>query len=117
MTLREARILFSNFAAKLPGKAEVLGLQLAFDEVKRSKACALLYAQSGVGVKNSAHINGLAVDVLLYTRAGEYLTKTEDYKQLGTFWKSLHANCRWGGDFTDPRPDGNHFSFEYEGVK
>lgn len=117
MKLWEARVLFSTLAAKLPGKAEVLGLKLAFDEVKRSKACALLYAQSGVGVKNSAHLNGLAVDVILYTRAGDYLTKTEDYALLGTFWKSLHPDCRWGGDFTDPRPDGNHFSLEYKGVK
>lgn len=115
MSLREKRVLFSTLMAKLVGKAEVLGLELAFDEVKRSADTAALYEAQGKGVAKSAHLNGLAVDVLLYTKAGEYLTKSEDYKPLGDFWKSLHPLCRWGGDFT--KRDGNHFSLEHGGLK
>lgn len=115
LTLREARVLFSALMAKLPGKAEILGLELAYDQVMRPPELAKLYEQQGKGVKRSAHLNGLAVDVLLYTKAGDYLTDTPSYLPLGEFWKSLHPLCRWGGDFK--KQDGNHFSLEFGGLK
>lgn len=35
------------------------------------------------------------------------------YIKLGEYWETLHPDARWGGRFGD----GNHFSFEYQGVK
>ena len=117
MKLREARVLFSTLLAQLPQEASRLGYDLAFDEVKRPQALADLYAAQGVGVRNSAHVNGLAVDVLLY-KDGVYLTGAEGYDTLGTFWKSLHPLCRWGGDFkSGVKKDYGHYSLEFGGVQ
>ena len=63
-------------------------------------------------MKGSLHYEGLAVDIDL-TLNGEYLASTECHKQFGVFWKSLHSDCRWGGDFKNP--DGNHYSITYGG--
>jgi len=54
----------------------------------------------------------LAVDLELF-KDGAYLTKTEDHKALGEYWKTLHELCRWGGDFDD----GNHYSLTHGGMK
>ena len=61
----------------------------------------------------SAHKKRLAVDFNLFTEEGDYLTKTEDYAPLGRYWEKLHTSARWGGRFGD----GNHFSFEHQGIK
>jgi hypothetical protein len=72
--------------------------------------------QNGVhgAVRASLHTKRLAIDFNLF-RNGYYLTDTDSYKPLGDFWKPLHPDARWGGDFM--APDGNHFSFEWEGVR
>lgn len=64
------------------------------------------------GHPRSAHKSRLAVDLNLFEN-GVYLQKTEHHKTLGDYWKTLHPLARWGGDFQD----GNHYSFEYNGVK
>jgi hypothetical protein len=46
-------------------------------------------------------------------RNGEFLETTEAHKDLGEWWKQQHPLARWGGDFRD----GNHYSFEWEGIK
>jgi len=61
---------------------------------------------------NSLHFDGLAVDIDLF-RNGIYLTKTSDHTEYGEYWKSLHPDCRWGGDFQNK--DGNHYSITYQG--
>jgi hypothetical protein len=63
------------------------------------------------GHKNSCHKLKLARDLYL-TRDGEYLTDTEDYRELGEWWEKQHDLCRWGGRFAD----GNHFSFWHNGM-
>ena len=62
-------------------------------------------------MQNSLHYEGLAMDVDLCDSDGAYLDKTEYHKQFGDYWKSLHPDCRWGGDFK--KPDGNHYSITY----
>lgn len=102
MTLLQARILFTKCYAKL--------ILFVFDQ---GYECA--DGQDGLKhMKNSLHYIGCAEDLLLY-KNGVYLTKTEDYRFAGDYWKSLHPDCRWGGDFE--RPDGNHFSVEWGGRK
>lgn len=77
--------------------------------------CALNVAK-GTGVLNSVHTKRLAIDLnLLMHHGSELLINVLDYKPLGAYWKTLHPLARWGGDFG--RRDGNHFSFEYEGVQ
>lgn len=65
------------------------------------------------GIRYSVHQLGLAVDLKLF-KDGVYLTRSEDYKPLGDYWKTLAPDCRWGGDFPG---DGNHFSIEHNGIK
>ena len=60
----------------------------------------------------SMHKQRLAVDFNLF-KGTSYLQRSEDYKLLGEYWKSLHPLARWGGDFSNA--DGNHFSFTYQG--
>lgn len=112
MTLREARCLFSANLAKLIDFAIKAGYEVAVGEVCRDARIAGLNAQIGKGIVQSLHIIGLAVDLHLY-RGGRYLSETEDHRQLGTFWKSIHSQNRWGGDFH--KPDGNHYSLTWEG--
>jgi len=41
------------------------------------------------------------------------LGDTEAHRELGEWWEKQHPQARWGGRFKD----GNHYSFEHEGVK
>jgi len=59
---------------------------------------------------NSNHYIKLAGDLNLF-KDGKYLTQTEDHRQLGEFWESLHPMNRWGGRFND----GNHYSMLHNG--
>jgi|SRR6187399_150528 len=121
--LLEKRILFTRLFARLILRANEIGFQAVVDQTKRTQAEADENAKKGTGISNSLHNLGLAGDLLLF-KNGEYLTDSQDYRDLGTFWKGLHPLARWGGDFTVkkrneviPKPDGNHFSIEHEGVK
>lgn len=64
------------------------------------------------GIRVSAHGKRLAIDLNAF-KDGKYLIHTEDWKEIGEIWESLHPDCRWGGRFGD----GNHLSMEFEGVK
>lgn len=101
MTLREKRVAFTLCLAKLILWTTENGIEVAIgpDGLKH--------------MKNSLHYVGLAADFNAY-RNGEYLTASEDYREMGDYWKTLHLLARWGGDFPG---DGNHFSFEHEGRK
>lgn len=68
--------------------------------------------KKGYGHSKSAHKQRLAVDINLY-KDGEYCKLTEDHKELGEFWESLHPDNRWGGRFND----GNHYSHLYNGIR
>jgi len=115
MTLAEKRQTFTANLAKLIDWATTEpDHAVALDQVKRTPAEAAANAAAGSGIKNSLHLLGLAADLLLYVN-GQYRYASEDYYDLGQYWKSLHPDNCWGGDFS--RPDGNHFSMQYEGVK
>ena len=68
-----------------------------------------------LGFENSNHTRYLAVDIDLFDRHGNYLPSTESHRVFGQYWKQLREGNVWGGDFE--KPDGNHYSHEYQGVK
>jgi len=113
-SLLELQDTFASLVARLIEVAHTMGYQITLGEAWRPPETAKLYAQQGKGIRDSLHISRLAIDVNLF-KDGQYLTQSEDYAELGAFWKSLHPLARWGGDFS--RPDGNHFSMENEGIQ
>lgn len=64
------------------------------------------------GHPKSCHRHRLAVDFNLF-KEGKYLTETDDHLVLVEYWETLHPLARWGGRFGD----GNHYSFEHQGIK
>ena len=112
--LHEKQVQFTQNLVKLiefinrqPGYVCVLG------EVARSRETAQAYAKKGIGVADSIHTYRLGADIMIF-RGETYLTQTEDYHFAGAYWKSLHLDNRWGGDFKKIK-DGNHFSMTYGG--
>lgn len=113
MTLGEQQRLFVKLVGQLIGYAYENGYELTFGDAYRTPAQAAANAQSGSGISSSLHTQRLAIDLNAF-KGGVYQADTEQYAELGAYWKSLHPLCRWGGDFNS-RPDGNHFSMTYGG--
>jgi len=86
--------------------------ELTFGEAYRTTEQAASNAAKGTGIANSLHTQRLAVDFNLFIN-GEYKISTEAYRPLGEYWESIGGS--WGGRFS--KPDGNHFSLEYSGIK
>jgi hypothetical protein len=115
MTLGEQQRRFLPFVAKLIDFAYASGYELTAGELYRTPQQAALNAQSGAGIAHSLHTQRLAVDLQLFVN-GVYQTDTPAYKPLGDYWKSLDPDAAWGGDF-EHRPDSNHFSLSFGGVR
>jgi hypothetical protein len=115
MSLSEKQQQFAILVAKLILWADEQGYAVTFGEAYRTPEQAALNAKKGSGIANSLHTVRLAVDLNLF-KNGKYLSNSEDHKPLGDYWKSLGAECCWGGDFK-PRADGNHYSLSHEGRK
>jgi hypothetical protein len=96
--------------AKLLQHVEQIGLTCSVGEVHRPPEMAKIYAKQGKGILDSQHCKKLAVDLFLFAN-GQFLQKKEDYKLLGEYWKGLHPENRWGGDFTT-RIDSVHFEMK-----
>ena len=115
LNLGDKQRLFAQLVGKLLDFIYVSGYEATLGEAWRPESTAKYYASIGKGIKNSEHIIKLAIDISLF-KEGAYLTHTEDYNQIGEWWKLQHELARWGGDFIT-NPDGNHFSLEHNGVK
>lgn len=115
MSLRLRQELFVKLVTKLLTKiTSEPGHSVTFGETYRPPETAELYARQNRGVRESLHTYRLAIDLNIF-RFDQLLKKTEDYRIFGDYWKTLHPLARWGGDFSH-RPDGNHFSLEYQGM-
>lgn len=118
--LLQKQQMFTVLVSRLILFAKTRGYDLTFGEAYRTPEQAALNAKNGTGISNSLHTKRLAIDFNLF-KDGKWLDKSEDFKFLGEFWKSLDPECCWGGNFKDaagkPKPDGNHFSLSYMGVK
>lgn len=141
MTLREKQSEFVRCVAKLINFASDSGYELTFGEAYRSDEQAEINALGpvnreraadlialrftdlatkirnnarGGGIRNSLHCVRLAIDLNLF-RNGVYLSDTDSHAKLGAYWKSLHPDAVWGGDFIPT--DGNHYALSHEGRK
>lgn len=95
-----------------------MGYELSFGEALRTPLQAQANAQSGVGIKNSLHLDRLAVDFEGF-KDGKRLTTFDEWLPLGSLWESFSTDdyaCHWGGRFVT-RLDVFHFSIGYGGRK
>lgn len=102
MKLSEKQQIFALNIAKLILWANENGFAVTFGESFNSQ---------GTGhMKNSLHYIRLAQDLNLFIN-GVYQTGTDAHRPLGDYWKTLHPDNAWGGDFHD----GNHYSMRHDG--
>lgn len=110
-TLSQKQRRFTRMIGELITKAYSMGYELTFGDAYRDpRLHGQLGEKAGYGHAKSCHKIRLAIDLNLW-KDGVYLTKTEDYKALGSVWVGMGGT--WGGAFDD----GNHFSLEHQGMK
>lgn len=113
MGLLQTQFAFAVLVPRLIDKAHELGLEVTLgDGYRDPRVHGALGVKLGYGHPKSAHKNRLAIDLNLF-RNGKFLDSTEAHKELGEWWEQQHPLARWGGRFND----GNHYSFEHQGVK
>jgi len=113
MRLGEKQELFMQLFPALINKAHELGFKIRGGDLYRDpRVHGKIGEKVGYGHRNSCHKLKLATDLNLF-KDGKFLQDTEDHKQLGIWWESLHPLCRWGGRFKNP--DGNHYSLFHNG--
>lgn len=119
MSLSQQQQEFTRLLGQLIAYAYSHGYALTLGEAWRPPETAALYASQGKGIKNSLHIQRLAVDINLFKLVNGQMAlcaTSEEHRPLGIYWKSLNPNCRWGGDFIS-HPDGNHYSYTPDGIR
>lgn len=110
---RQQQTEFARLIPRLIDQAFLLGYECTLGDAYRDpRVHGEVGVKMGYGHRSSAHKTRCALDLLLF-KDGKYLTSTEDYRELGEWWEQQHPQARWGGRFAD----GNHFSFEVNGVK
>lgn len=113
MTLRQTQSAFAALVPRLIDQAMALGYEVTLGDAYRDpRVHGALGVKLGYGHAKSGHKNRLAIDLNLF-KAGAYLDGTEAHRALGEWWELQHPLARWGGRFAD----GNHYSFEWEGMK
>lgn len=112
MTLGESQRTFAYMVGRLLIWCYDNGYEVTFGEAYRTPEQAALNARTGAGISNSLHTKRLAIDLNLFIN-DVYQAHSESYLPLGVFWESIGG--AWGGRFS--KPDGNHFSLAWEGVR
>ena len=113
MSLRKKQSEFAKLVARLIDKAHELGYEITLGDAYRDpRVHGALGVRKSYSHPNSAHKVRLAIDLNLF-KDGEFLEQTSDHQPLGEWWEKQHELARWGGRFND----GNHYSFEHNGVK
>jgi hypothetical protein len=113
MRLSQKQRLFSKLISELIIWAYENDMEVTLGDAYRSpRVFGMLGTFKGYGHRSSSHKIRLALDLNLFLD-DDYTGVTKDYTALGEKWESMHVLCRWGGHFND----GNHFSFEHNGVK
>lgn len=114
MAINAKQFAFSKAAAELILHCVEQGYSVTLGEALRTPEMAHWYAQRGLGIDDSLHLLRLAIDLLLF-KDGKYLVDSESYRPVGEWWEKQPGEFKrvWGGRFGD----GNHFSFEHNGVR
>lgn len=139
MSLRAKQSRFARLVVKLLQKMTADGYEYTLGEVFRSDeqceinairetgrgrvaqlimeefpalAKALLNNGEANGIRISIHGLKLAIDINLF-KDGVLLSTTESHRVFGEWWEKQDPDARWGGRFRD----GNHYSFEHNGIK
>lgn len=113
--LRKLQSAHVRYTGKLIEFATLHGYELTWGQTLRTQAEADANAAKGSGISHSLHLLKLAVDFALF-KDDVNLTGLEDFRFLGECWESFDPLCCWGGRFTT-RPDADHFSITYQGIK
>lgn len=114
MTLKEKQWLFMELLPKLINKMLEEGFHPVIGYAYRDQETQnRLFDQGKSATKTSNHQRCLAIDIELFDSDGDYRTDKEAHEQFGEYWKSLHSDCGWGGDFGW---DANHYSIRHNGV-
>jgi hypothetical protein len=109
----KAQVAFAQLVPRLINQAFSLGFQVTLGDAYRDpRVHGSMGVRKSYSHPRSAHKIRLALDLNLF-RDGQFLETTEDHRPLGEWWEKQHPLARWGGRFDD----GNHYSFEWEGVK
>ena len=107
MSLSQKQSEFALDIAFLIQYIDHSGYSCTFGDSYRDPRChGKIGVKMAYGSSESLHKQRLAVDLNLFMD-GQYLRHTEAHRQFGEFWKGLHPDNRWGGDFSNP--DGNHY--------
>ena len=106
MTLRQKQSLFARLILELELRMWLRGFQTTTGDAKRPM-------DATYGHPRSTHKYQLAKDINLFNAAGFYLRGTKSHEEFGLWWEQQHELCCWGGRFGD----GNHYSFEHNGVR
>lgn len=113
LNLGQKQRLFTSLVARLINYAYDNGYEITLGDAYRDpRVHGDMGVKKSYSAANSSHKERLAIDLNLF-KDGVYLTTSAAHKPLGEYWKSLHPDCRWGGDFSSP--DGNHYSFTNAG--
>jgi hypothetical protein len=113
VTLGQKQRLFARLVARLIDKAYELGFEVSLGDAFRDpRVHGAMGVRKSYSHPSSAHKIRLAIDLNLF-KDGEFLEQSEDHRPLGEWWEQQHPLARWGGRFND----GNHYSFEHNGVK
>jgi len=113
MTLREKQSLFAYKVGLLLMKVVELGYECTLGDAYRDpRLHGAVGEKLGYGHRKSCHKLRLAIDLNLF-KDGKFLETTDGHEELGIWWESIGGT--WGGRFQPA--DGNHFSFEHEGMR
>ena len=113
--LSDAQKEFAQHVAELIKFIDSRGYSVTLGDAYRDpRSHGEMGTRKAYGRAKSAHKQRLAIDLNLFDAEGNYLRDSRAHAPFGEFWKGLHPENRWGGDFKNP--DGNHYSREHWGI-